>query len=178
MTDATRHRRTARGQQALRSLLGLLVAAAVCGGGWLLLHEPAGRKGDLDHDEQILADSSDEPVTRVAGDGPLRLPDDAPFTLEDATLEYRIEANDAQAAVFGLPAERVRTWGMRVRPEAGPMQRATLLAEMAAGGADIDAEQIENPQSEFTTITGTWNGMLLLVNMHRGTTITVTLVDR
>lgn len=178
MTDATRHRRTGRGQQILRSLLGLLAATAVCGGGWLLLHEPAGHKGDLDRDEQILADSSAEPVTRVAGGGPLRLPDDAPFTLEGATLEYRIEANDAQAAVFGLPAERVRTWGLHVKSGAGPVQRATLLTAMTAGGADIDTGQIENPQSEFTTITGTWNGMLLLVNMHRGTTITVTLVDR
>lgn len=98
--------------------------------------------------------------------------------LPGARTEYRISANGAQAAVYGLPAERVRTWGLLPGDGDTPVTREMIAAAMVDGGGVIDENQVVEPASEFVTLTGTWNGLLLLVNVHRGETITVTLIDR
>lgn len=167
-----------RGQPTGRFAVGLLTAVGVAGGGWWFLRTPGESLGDLDRTESLRAAEYAEEITIEDPQGAIRLPAEPPFTLANASIEYRIEANGAQAAVYGLPAERVRTWGMLATDGDTPVTREALAEAMRAGGAVLDTNQIPGEKSEFVTITGTWNGMLLLVSSHRGETITVTLVDR
>lgn len=167
-----------RGQRTGRFAVGFLTAVAVVVVGWWFLREPATSLGDLDRAESLRAGEYDEAIPLTNPQGALRLPEEPPFTLTGTRVEYRIEANGAQAAVYGLPAERVRTWGLLTEDDVDPLTRDALTAAMLDGGAVLDANQVVEPASEFVTLTGTWNGMLLVVNAHRGETVTVTLVDR
>jgi hypothetical protein len=171
-----------RRQRTGRAAVGILTALAVAGGGWWLLRDDAGTTGDLDRTELLRARELDEPIAPLVVSGELRLPEDPPFRVPGTMVEYVIRANEAQAAAFGLDAERVRTWGLLVDTsgEIGDptIDVSDILTAIETSGGELDTQQLNVPRSEFTTITGTWNGMTLLVHMHRGETITVTLVDR
>jgi len=171
-------RQANRRQRAGRAAVGVVTCLAVAGGGWWLLRGDAGTTGDLDRGELLRARELDEPVTPLVTRGALRLPEDPPFTVPGTVVEYLVRANGSQAAAFGLEAERVRTWGFLVERDDTTIDVSAIVEAIEAGGGELDARQLDVPGSEFATITGTWDGMTLLVHVHRGETITVTLVNR
>jgi len=178
---ATRTRTDRRGvrERAVAAAAGITAAALVAGGGWLLLREDDAPVADLDEAEMRVARDR-EPVTPATpSEGDVRLPVDAPFSPPGARAEYRIVADGPQAAAYGLPPERVRTWGFSLPAGSDPARlRREITAALEAAGGTLDPVQVVVPGSDFTTLTGTWDGMLLVVVAHRSETIAVTLVDR
>jgi hypothetical protein len=184
-------RRPSRRRQAGSALVGLAVCLLVTGTGWRFLRTEHTARADLDQAEQRAAAAKEEPRALRGGVDDLSLPEDPPFTLPGWVLEYRIVANAPQAAAFGLLPERARSWGFVLASDddndAGndtgsdpdPLRaRGALIAAIEAGGGVLDEQQVEVPGSEFVTLTGTWNELLLLVNVHDWRSVTLTLLDR
>lgn len=158
-------------------VVGIVSAVAVVWGGLSLVGADGGTGVDVSVEEARLEGPLER---RESGETSGRIiPAEPPFVADGFVLEYRIEANAPQAAAYGVPAERARSWGfVRVGDgETSNESATTVLMEAARrAGAEI-AKRPGGTGGEFVNLAGTWNGLVLLVSVHSGTVVTVSLID-
>lgn len=177
---AARHRHHRRSRRRPGpALAGTLLAVGIAWGGYALFTEDPPVGVDLDREERREAARGNTDTGTLPGnttDGvPAAFPVDPPFVPEGTRLEYTIMANGPQAAAYGLDPSRARSWGFLA--EDGDVTREDLLETIVEAGGTPGERVSGAPESEFTNVVAAWRGFVLVVTVHAGRTVTLSLVD-
>jgi hypothetical protein len=158
------------------AIAGTIAAVGVVWSGVVLVGGDGQAGVDMSREETFADQRGDVRVDGTTTGADRRpLPETAPFVPDGFVLEYTIRANTAQAAAYGVDAERARSWGF-VR-DGGATDAAQAVTDAVRNAGGSVTKRPGAPDSEFVGMTGTWNGLIVAVGIHAESLITISLID-
>jgi len=104
-------------------------------------------------------------------------PETNPVAVDGAAPVYYLAENPVQAGLYGLPATHARSWGLHLDPGVDVDERRDRLRDaVRRSGATVARDLLDQPGSDFATLTAEYRGWRMLVTVHLWQALTVTLV--